>query len=156
MSTGGPLAHSDQTLRTRTTGHHYRTKSVVLRPGATIGNIRLGFRSVTRPQEVGLLLFLTLMLGWDLWEALGNVVGLQPFYDVMGIGESVPWVLLWAGVFLPVIALVVSLALWRRLDGAAERLGIMVATWAVVAAVSLSFAAIEQAWRASALQALAG
>jgi hypothetical protein len=99
---------------------------------------------------------LAILLGWDLWEALGNLIGLQPFYEAMGIGDSVPWVLLWLGVFLPIAALVSSLFLWRSWSGTAERLAIMVVAWAVVAGMSLSLAAIEQAWRASALQALAG
>jgi uncharacterized SAM-binding protein YcdF (DUF218 family) len=99
---------------------------------------------------------LAILLGWDLWEALGNLIGLQPFYEAMGIGDSVPWVLLCLGVFLPIAALVSSLFLWRSWSGTAERLAIMVVAWAVVAGMSLSLAAIEQAWRASALQALAG
>jgi hypothetical protein len=99
---------------------------------------------------------LAILLGWDLWEALGNLVGLQPFYDAMGIGANVPWVLLWLGVFLPIAALVSSVFLWRSWSGTAERLAIMVVAWAVVAGVSLSLAAIEQAWRAAALQALIG
>ena len=96
------------------------------------------------------------LLGWDLWEALGNLVGLQPFYEAMGIGASVPWVLLWLGVLLPIAAVVVALILWRSWSGAAERLAIMVLAWAVVAGMSLSLAAIEQAWRAAALQTVAG
>ena len=98
----------------------------------------------------------TVLLGWDLWEALGNLVGLQPFYQAMGIGNSVPWVLLWLGVLLPIAAAVLALILWRRWPGFAERLAIMVVAWAVVAGMSLSLAAIEQAWRAAALQAVAG
>jgi hypothetical protein len=111
---------------------------------------------VTRVQSGLVIAVFVVLLGWDLWEALGNLVGLQPFYDAMGIGDSVPWVLLWLGVFLPIAALVSSLFLWRSWSGTAERLAIMVVAWAVVAGMSLSLAAIEQAWRASALQALAG
>lgn len=107
--------------------------------------------------QSGLVITVFLALfGWDLWEALGNLVGLRPFYDAMGIGASVPWVLLWLAVLLPVTAVVLSLILWRRWTGAAERLAIMVVAWAVVAGMSLSLAAIEQAWRAAALQAVAG
>jgi hypothetical protein len=97
-----------------------------------------------------------MLFGWDLWEALGNLVGLKPFYEAMGIGASVPWILLWTGVLLPVIAFGFSMVLWSRWLGSAERLAIMVVAWAVVAGMSLSLAAIEQAWRASALQALTG
>jgi hypothetical protein len=96
------------------------------------------------------------LLGWDLWEALGNLVGLQPFYEAMGIEDSVPWALLWLGVLLPIAAAVLALIMWRRWPGFAERLAIMVLAWAVVAGMSLSLAAIEQAWRAAALQAVAG
>ncbi len=107
--------------------------------------------------QSGLVITVFLALfGWDLWEALGNLVGLQPFYEAMGIGSSVPWVLLWLGVVLPIAALVLALVLWPRWTGAAERLAIMVVAWAVVAGMSLSLAAIEQAWRAAALQAVAG
>jgi hypothetical protein len=97
-----------------------------------------------------------LLYGWDVWEALGNLVGLQPFYEAMGIGDSVPWILLWLGVLSPVTAVVLSLILWRSWSGAAERLAIIVVSCAVVAGVSLSLAAVEQAWRAAALQALTG
>jgi hypothetical protein len=99
---------------------------------------------------------LAILLGWDLWEALGNLVGLQPFYGAMGIGPNVPWILLWLGVLLPIAAAVLAVILWRRWPGFAERLAIMVLAWAVVAGMSLSLGAIEQAWRAAALQAVAG
>ena len=111
---------------------------------------------MTRVQSGLVITLFVALLGWDLWEALGNLVGLQPFYEAMGIGASVPWILLWLGVLLPVTAVVLSLILWRRWTGAAERVAIMVVAWAVVAGMSLSLAAIEQAWRAAALQAVAG
>jgi ABC-type Fe3+ transport system permease subunit len=96
------------------------------------------------------------LFGWDLWEALGNLVGLAPFYEVMGIGDQVPWFLLWAGVAIPGVVIAVALVLWRWVPGFLERVAILVCGWALVAALSLSLQAIEQAWRASALQALAG
>ena len=111
---------------------------------------------MTRVQSGLVITVFLALFGWDLWEALGNLVGLQPFYEAMGIGASVPWVLLWLGVLLPVTAVILSLILWRRWTGAAERLAIMVVAWAVVAGMSLSLAATEQAWRAAALQAVAG
>ena len=111
---------------------------------------------MTRVENALVITVFLVLFGWDLWEALGNLVGLQPFYEAMGIGASVPWVLLWLGVLLPVAAFVLALVLWRRWTAAAERLAIMVVAWAVVAGMSLSLAAIEQAWRAAALQAVAG
>ncbi len=111
---------------------------------------------MTRVQSGLVITLFVALLGWDLWEALGNLVGLQPFYEAMGIGASVPWILLWLGVLLPIAAVLSSLFLWRSWSGTVERLAIMVVAWAVVAGMSLSLAAIEQAWRASALQALTG
>ena len=111
---------------------------------------------MTRVQSWIVITVFLALFGWDLWEALGNLVGLQPFYEAMGIGASVPWTLLWLGVLLPIAALVLALILWRSWSGAAERLAIMVVAWAFVAGISLSLAAIEQAWRAAALQAVAG
>ncbi len=111
---------------------------------------------MTRVQSGLVITVFVALFGWDLWEALGNLVGLQPFYEAMGIGHSVPWALLWLGVFLPITAGAVSLLLWRSWSGTAERLAILVVAWAVIAGVSLSLGAIEQAWRAAALQAVAG
>ncbi len=111
---------------------------------------------MTRVQSGLVITVFAALFGWDLWEALGNLVGLQPFYEAMGIGTSIPWALLWLGVLLPVTAVVLSLIVWRSWSGAAERLAIMVVAWAFVAGISLSLAAIEQAWRAAALQAVAG
>jgi len=111
---------------------------------------------LTRSQELFLLSYFALVLGWDLWEALGNLVGLEPFYEAMGIGASVPWLLLWAGALLPLAAFGIAVVLWPKWPGVPERLAIMVVAWAVVAGMSLSLAELEQAWRAAALQAVAG
>lgn len=104
----------------------------------------------------GVLVVFVFLFGWDVWEALGNLVGLEPFYAAFGIPDSVPWVLLWVGVSLPVVAFGVSLWLWRSLDTLIERFSVLLLGWATVGALSLSISAIEQAWRASALQALIG
>jgi hypothetical protein len=97
-----------------------------------------------------------LLYAWDVWEALGNLVGLGPFYEAMGIGQSMPWVLLWLGVALPV--LVYLLAWWwgTKSSTLLDRVVIFLLGWAVVAAVTLTMASVEQAWRANALQGLAG
>lgn len=57
----------------------------------------------------GVLVVFVFLFGWDVWEALGNLVGLEPFYAAFGIPDSVPWVLLWVGVALPVLVFGVSL-----------------------------------------------
>lgn len=97
-----------------------------------------------------------LLYGWDVWEALGNLVGLEPFYAAFGIPDSVPWVLLWAGVVLPVVVFGGALVLWRHLDSLLERVSVLLVGWATVGALSLSISALEQAWRAGALQAVVG
>lgn len=105
---------------------------------------------------VGVLVVFVFLFGWDVWEALGNLVGLEPFYAAFGIPDAVPWVLLWVGVALPVVAFGVSLWLWRSLDSLMERFSVLLLGWATVGALNLSISAIEQAWRASAIQALIG
>jgi hypothetical protein len=107
-------------------------------------------------RQVSIIAVFGFLYGWDVWEALGNLVGLEPFYAAFGIPEAVPWVLLWVGVTLPVVAFGISLWLWRSLDSLIERFSVLLLGWATVGALSLSISAIEQAWRASALQALIG
>lgn len=101
-------------------------------------------------------LFFAALFAWDVWEAVGNLVGLQPFYEVLGIGERVPWVLLWVGVFTPVVSYAIALVLALRRQRWGERILLFVVGWASVAATSLSIASIEQALRALALQELSG
>jgi len=106
--------------------------------------------TVTTPAIFGLL------YAWDVWEALGNLVGLGPFYDAYGMGNQTPWVLLWLGVALPFM--VFALALWfsRGRGSGLERTVVFVVGYATVAALTLSLSSIEQAWRATALQAVLG
>ncbi len=91
------------------------------------------------------------LYGWDVWEALGNLLGLPAFYAALGIADSVPWALLWAGVFMPVVVLVSAVLVSLRCTGAIERILVFVTGWAVAAALSVSFSEIEQAIRATAL-----
>jgi hypothetical protein len=107
-------------------------------------------------RNASLIAIFALLYAWDVWEALGNLVGLAPFYDAVGIGDSVPWVLLWAGVIAPCVVFAGALWFWRHREGTLERVSVFLVGWAVIAGVSLSLSAIEQAWRASALHALAG
>lgn len=96
------------------------------------------------------------LYSWDLWEAIGNLVGLAPFYEALGIGDSVPWALLWAGVALPVVVFVFALVLSRGRERLGDRVIIFFVGWASIAAVSLTMASLEQVVRALALQALPG
>ena len=112
-----------------------------------------------RAQKLNSILVLTLfapVFAWDVWEAVGNLIGLRPFYDALGIGDRVPWVLLWVGVIIPVVFYAVALVLARRRERWSERILLFVVGWASVAAASLSIASLEQALRAIALQDLSG
>lgn len=97
-----------------------------------------------------------LLYSWDVWEAVGNLVGLGPFYEALGISSSMPWGLLWAGVALPVVMFAGAIWWGTRRSTLIERVAILVVGWAMVAALTLSLAAIEQVWRASALLSVAG
>lgn len=97
-----------------------------------------------------------LLYGWDVWEALGNLLGLPAFYAALGITDSVPWALLWAGVFMPVVVLVVASLISQRFASPLEQVLVFVTGWALVAALSLSLAEIEQGWRAATLLSGAG
>lgn len=91
------------------------------------------------------------LYGWDVWEALGNLLGLPGFYEALGVGGSTPWVLLWAGVAAPFVVFGGALWFFRRRKSAAERIAIFLLGWALVAILGLTLAGIEQAWRASVL-----
>jgi hypothetical protein len=91
------------------------------------------------------------LFAWDVWEALGNLLGLPGFYDALGVGDQIPWVLLWLGVAVPIAAFVAAIVVSRSFHSALEQVLVFSAAWAVVAALSLSVGSLEQAWRASTL-----
>jgi hypothetical protein len=96
------------------------------------------------------------LYGWDFWEAVGNLLGLPGFYAALGIADSVPWVLLWAGVVMPLAVLVAAVVITHRFTSPLSGALVFVTGWALVAALSMSFAEIEQGWRAATLLSLAG
>jgi hypothetical protein len=95
-------------------------------------------------------LALVLLAAWDTWEATGNLVGLPAFYRALGIADSIPWVLLIAGVVVPWLAVIGGLV-WARGRGLPSRLLMYTIVAAASSAVALSLLAAEQAWRASVL-----
>jgi len=99
------------------------------------------------------LVFLA-MSGWDLWEAIGNFLGLPGFYVALGIEDHTPWVLLWAGLAVPVIAVIVGLS-WARKRGLMARILIYVIVLAASNAVAMSLLAAGQAWLGYVLPPLA-
>jgi len=92
--------------------------------------------------------------GWDLWEAIGNFLGLPMFYVALGIEDQTPWLLLIAGLVVPIFAVVVGLV-WARGRGVMARLLIYVIVLAASNAVAMSLLAGGQAWLAHVHPALA-
>ncbi len=100
------------------------------------------------------LAFLALS-AWDVWEAVGNFLGLPGFYVALGIADHTPWVLLYAGLAIPVIAVIVGLW-WARKRGLMARILIYVIVLAASNAVAMSLLAGGQAWLGYVLPPLAG
>lgn len=81
---------------------------------------------------------------YDLWEAIGNLVNLPPFYAMYGFDvEQLPWWLLWVGVLIPPVVFGLALLLGRR-AGVLGRALIFLAGLALVAALSLTVIGLEQ------------
>jgi len=95
-----------------------------------------------------------LLIVWDVWEAVGNLLGLPAYYSALGVADSTPWVLLVSGVIVPVLLWALGLWWgWRR-QSVIEAAVIYAIALSVQATLSLSLIAAEQAWRADVLLAL--
>lgn len=99
------------------------------------------------------LAFLALS-GWDVWEAVGNFLGLPGFYVALGIEDQTPWLLLYAGLAVPLIAVIAGLW-WARGRGLMARILVYVIVLAASNAVAMSLLAVGQAWLAYVLPPLA-
>ena len=100
-----------------------------------------------------LIVFLFLA-SWDVWEALGNMLGLPPYYEAVGFAEFVPWWLLIAGLVISLLPPLLGIWWVRRSRGVAHAMIGLALLLATHAAVSLSVLAWEQAWRAQVLLGL--
>ena len=97
--------------------------------------------------------FFVALAGWDIWEGVGNLLGLPAYYQALGVAESTPWFLLVPGIALPVGALLGGLWWgWRR-TSTVESVLIYVLALAIQATLAVSLLAGEQAWRAFVLLA---
>lgn len=95
-----------------------------------------------------------LLIAWDVWEGVGNLLGLPAYYSALGVAGSTPWVLLVPGVVVPVALWALGLWWgWRR-ESAIEAAVIYAVVLSVQATLSLSLIAAEQAWRADVLLTL--
>ena len=99
---------------------------------------------------IALVVFVAL-IGWDIWEAVGNLLGLPAYYAAMGVEESTPWLLLITGVIVATVLLVVGVAVgWKR-RSVVEAALLYVLALAIQSTAALSLIAAEQAWRAEAI-----
>lgn len=90
---------------------------------------------------------LGLFYAYDVWEAIGNMINLPPFYDELGIGaENVPWWLLWIAVAIPIVVFVLAFAIGRR-----RRVGgkavVFIVGLAVAAGLGIGVLALEDVLR---------
>ena len=102
---------------------------------------------------VVLVVFLFLA-SWDVWEAVGNLLGLPPYYEAVGFAELVPWWLLIAGLVLSLIPPVLGVWWVRRRESLGNTVVVLALLLATHAALSLSVLSWEQAWRAQVMLGL--
>ena len=103
---------------------------------------------------VALAVFLV-FAGWDVWESLGNLVGLAPYYEVLGIADATPWWLLILGILIPLVGIGVGVTTAFRVRGAGRVMIALALILATQAAMAMSVLSAEQAWRAHYLMAQA-
>ena len=85
------------------------------------------------------------LFSYPFWTALGNLINLPGYYqEQFGVAaDKVPWVLLVAGVLVPVIVFVGAIVVtWKR--GAGAMALVLTAGFAVVNAVALTILAFEK------------
>lgn len=99
---------------------------------------------------IATLVFVVLIL-WDVWEAVGNLIGLPPYYAAIGFPDDIPWWILVTGLALPLMGLGVGLWWAWRHRGVAENVVMFIVILATQAALTMSVLAWEQAWRAQLL-----
>ena len=94
------------------------------------------------------------LASWDVWEAVGNLLGLPPYYEAVGFAEFVPWWLLIAGLVLSLSPPVLGVWWLRRRESLGNTVVVLALLLATHAALSLSVLSWEQAWRAQAMLGL--
>lgn len=78
-----------------------------------------------------------LFFAWDVWEAVGNLVGLRSYGALLGTDlTATGWTVLLLGLVLPVVCFAFALVLGRR-RGLLARAGILAAALCLSAALSL-------------------
>ncbi|PPH13953.1 hypothetical protein C5C36_06670 [Rathayibacter sp. AY1G1] len=78
-----------------------------------------------------------LFFAWDVWEAVGNLIGLRSYAASLGTDlNPTGWAVLLLGLVLPVACFVVAVLLGRR-RGLPARVGLLAAALCLSAALSL-------------------
>ncbi len=84
-----------------------------------------------------------LLYAYDVWEAIGNMVALPSFYDLLGLDRgTIPWWLLVVGLLIPPAVFVLAFWVGRRFSVGGKALVFLLGL-AVVAALSLGVIALE-------------
>lgn len=87
--------------------------------------------------SVLIVVLVGLLIAWDVWEAIGNLIGLRSYAAALGTDlNATGWTMLLLGLVLPVTCFVVALVLGRR-RGLWARAGLLLAALCLSAALSL-------------------
>ena len=84
--------------------------------------------------------------GYTLLQAVSNLVALPGVYELLGIGDAVPWWLLFAGVVAPVVLFAAAMLLGRRRT-LAHRVLLLAVSLGATNAIALSVAALVAAFQ---------
>ncbi|QHC66213.1 hypothetical protein GSU68_06190 [Rathayibacter sp. VKM Ac-2759] len=104
---------------------------------ATLGDGRRDRRGRRLAASVLIALGFALLFAWDVWEAIGNLVGLRTYAASLGTDlNPTGWTVLVLGLVLPVVCFVAAVLLGRR-RGVLARTGLLVAALCLSAALSL-------------------
>ena len=104
--------------------------------------------TTTRPGIVGRLVVAIAagaLVTYPFWSALGNLINLPGYYqEQFGVtADKVPWVLLIAGVAVPLVSYTVAILMtWKR--GAGAMALVLTAGFGVVNALALTILAFEK------------
>lgn len=85
-----------------------------------------------------------LFYAYDVWEAIGRLLGVPGLYSAPGFDARIPWWLLWAAVAIPPLVFAVAVVLSRRRNVFGKALIFLVGL-AVVAGLTLACLALEYA-----------
>lgn len=98
----------------------------------------------SRAPIVLVALLFAVLHGYTLLRAVSNLVALPGVYELVGIGDAVPWWLLIAGVATPVVLFVIAMLVGRR-RSLAHRVLLLAVSLGATNAIALSVASLVAA-----------